>query len=328
VTRAWPFFLLGLCLEVAGCDGCGSKPKPTETPSGTSGSGSAQVAPTSSSAWRSTLKARGSAGKIFRAVQSLTLDEEQQLNLVKVGNDLHDAENAARAAEQDAGFVKGELTAAHADIVEGVKAGNVDVAKMAAHEAALAKADEARHHRESEALNRTQRLLDPTQRLAVATAVRGSAKVPARNEDARAPRTPPASARDGGPRKEVNWARTRLESYVSNLGLDSEQEKKVNALLDSHAASDARDEEGPRLTALLDAFEKDGFDANRFPFGDPQDGRGPLFRLGRFLAKVVPILKPEQQSKLAAKLIEPEAVPKRRHPGMAGAHEDPDGDVE
>jgi Spy/CpxP family protein refolding chaperone len=306
-----------LPIALAGCDGgCGGKGGKQATPSSAP---TTTPAPSASARteWRTTLRARGSTGAIFRALGSLTLNEEQQATLTNIGAELQES---ARTAGADAGAERAELKAAMADLREGVKAGKVDLEKLSAREAQLVQADEARHKREVVALNRVQRVLDASQRSAVVMAVRADGKtpkfldggLPASRLDAGAP-IGDAGARRG----EINWARTRLENYMLGLGLDAAQEKKVKAILDAEPMPppDAAQIEGQRRAALLDAFGKDGFDAAHFPVEVVSEGRSPFFRLARFVAKVVPLLTPEQQTKLAAKLVEPETAPPRRRHG-------------
>jgi len=239
----------------------------------------------------------------------VTLNPEQQAELGRVGLELQEAERAARG---DAGPERAALKAAHAELIESVKAGKVDLEKLGALEASLARADEARHRREAMALNRVQRVLDPSQRAAVAAAARTDGTP--RGFDAG---VLDVTLFDGGARKgEINWARTRLESYVSGLGLDPQQDKKVKAILDAEPLPppDARQREVARKAALFDAFEREGFDALTYPQDTATEGRSPFLRLARFVAKVVPVLTPEQQTKLAAKLVEPEPRRPRRAP--------------
>ena len=289
------------CAAVS-CDGaCGGR----GTVSSQAIASSTAAHPAASSGWRSTLRARGAAGKIFRAARSLTLTDEQRTALDKIGTVLREAERVARESERDAGFANGELKAVHAELIAGVKAGKIDVAKLDAHEAALERSEQARHRREADAITGLQRVLEPHQRSVVGATVRA--------EEAKLGRraTGPITARDAGadPRR-INWARLRLESYMSDLALDPDQEKKMQAALPTEEAIDPRQGEARNLEALLSAFERDGFHADPFPLGDANNGRGPLFRLARFLAQVTPILKPEQNEKLAGKLVEPE--PRRR----------------
>jgi Spy/CpxP family protein refolding chaperone len=315
-----------LPIALAGCDhGCGGK----SGNQATSSSPAASAAPSASarSGWRTTLRARGTTGAIFRAVQSLTLNEEQQATLTSIGLELQES---VRASGRDAGAERSELKTALAEVVEGVKSGKVDLEKLAAHEAQLAQADAARHKREVVALNRLQRALDASQRTAVVTAVRADGRTPKLVDGGSLSARPAEDAgpRDAGARRgEVNWARARLENYVTGIGLDPAQEKKVKAILDAEPMppADAREIEGQQRAALLDAFEKDGFDAGHFPVELVSEGRSPFFRLARFVAKVVPLLTPEQNAKLATKLAEPEnPAPRRPRHGAPSIEEDPD----
>jgi Spy/CpxP family protein refolding chaperone len=283
-------------LALASCDSC--KKKPDATPSTSAPDASARTA------WRTTLRAPGTTGAIFRALPALALNEEQQTKLSEIGAELQEGQQRARG---DAGKERAELRAALADLMEQVKAGKIDSAKLQAREAALARSAEARHKHEAEALNRVQRVLDPSQRATVASGARAS------EERTRRANAGPDHRRDAGGdagarRKELSWARMRLESYVDGLKLDAEQDKKIKAILDAEPlpSADAHEAEAEQRAALLDAFEKPGFDANHFPIESRSDGRTPFFGLARFLEKVVPILEPAQLLKLAEKLDEPE----------------------
>lgn len=321
LARLW---VCGAFLSTAGCDGgCRGKTAPTQA------SAPPRVSVPTVRSWQTTLHARGSAGAIFRELKSLTLNEEQNAELANAGAAFEAAANTA--SEVDAGSLRTELHGALAELINEVKAGKVDLEKLGSIEARLGRADELRHQRECDALNRIQRTLTPAQKKAVAGAVRRVGLNPraegagvVSRPDAATPGMPADASSPAPKQAETSWARARLESYVSGLGLDPTQKAKVKTILDTDSTlNSAHNTEAEQEAMLLDAFEGEGFDAHRFRFGDSQDGRAPFFRLVRFVAKVVPILTPDQQRTLASKLVEPPASPKRHH-RSGGGNEDPE----
>jgi Spy/CpxP family protein refolding chaperone len=108
--------------------------------------------------------------------------------------------------------------------------------------------------------------------------------------------------------------------FTKDLDLDDAQQKKVQAILDK-AKDDKATPPDPEATkkkwdSLLSEFEKDTFDAKKLEaFTDKAEGRmmGPMNP--KVLAEILPILKPEQREKLAARM---EKGPMHKGPpGMA-----------
>jgi hypothetical protein len=72
-----------------------------------------------------------------------------------------------------------------------------------------------------------------------------------------------------------------------------------------------------KMEALLTAFEKDGFDAKKVDPFDAKKARAPMEIEMKLLGQLVPILKPEQRDKLAAK-VEKGPSPHGKRGGMGG----------
>jgi Spy/CpxP family protein refolding chaperone len=110
-----------------------------------------------------------------------------------------------------------------------------------------------------------------------------------------------AGAGDGGAKPG-----RRVDHLLRGLDLDADQQKKVDAV----AASAKDDGKGrpdfaemkKRVDALLTAFEKDAFDAKKVDAFDTKKMRGPMEEETKLLGQLLPILKPEQREKLAAKM--------------------------
>lgn len=248
----------------------------------------------------------------------------------------------------------GDFKAIHAVMVAGVRAGKIDNAKLDALRAEAEKAAEARRDKENGALQRLHAALDAAQRKALVAAVR--AKQTERKErgprpmrggppapsasgaapSASAPAAAPPPAGSAPAMTPVEWQKRRLEKLTKDLGLDADQQKKVDALLAKAAPKPpemnaAREEQKKRAEALLAAFEQDVFDAKKLEQPTPpakKDGAMSLHT--QLLNDLLPILKPEQREKLAASM---EKQPDRRparwraaDPGYGVLFDDDDDD--
>jgi Spy/CpxP family protein refolding chaperone len=142
--------------------------------------------------------------------------------------------------------------------------------------------------------------LNPEQRKTVVAAVR-------KRVADRAEREP--KARSDKPEPKAR-AKNKLERMAKDLGLDDAQQKKLEPLLVkeiSSAKDKAADREASqkRMTALLDAFEKDGFEAKKMDLSagpDPKKMRAKMDARVALMNQITAILKPEQREKLAASM--------------------------
>jgi Spy/CpxP family protein refolding chaperone len=247
---------------------------------------------------------------LLRSVQAQsTLNDEQKATLDQIGTDLHgsssDEDGGARSAMRDM----------HTELVTGVRAGKIDTAKISAMEKTVEAAGRARRLSEAEALNKAWKMLDPTQRKAVAAQVRTL-------EEKRESRM---HRRDGGM---PNFTKLKFEHYTKDLGLDADQQKKVEAMMpkEDKFAVDAADEAKKQLDEMVAGFESDSFDARRWETADAlKKNLTPLAETVKFVGQLVPILKPDQREKLAG-LLEKErsqaADNRLRHRGADRAGED------
>jgi len=228
------------------------------------------------------MMAFGPAGIFFHHVDDLGLDAAQQVKVDGLEKDLRD----------EKGSLRDEMKALHEEIVAGVKAGKIDMAKIEPKQAALDKAIEARRDKEGAALDGLHKVLTPTQRTALVAAIR------AKMDKKKGP--PPGMGAPGGKMHGMG-----IKRLTKALDLDDAQQKKVEAILpkDPPKMPD-REEQKKRMDALLDAFVKNDFEAKK---QELFTAKPPSFAAAhtRFLADLVPILKPEQREKLAAKMSQP-----------------------
>ena len=107
-------------------------------------------------------------------------------------------------------------------------------------------------------------------------------------------------ARAAGP------ASASFDRLTRGLDLDADQQKKVDAIIAKEDAAKAGRpdpaEMKKNVEAMLAAFEKDTFDAKKLDTFDVKKARAPMEQEAKLLAQLVPLLKPEQREKLAAKM--------------------------
>ena len=303
-----------VALPMAACSGsCGGGNAASSSSDAASSSVAKSTASASASSaprLRPALRASGNVGMLLRAVQTQpTLTDEEKATLDQIASDLHatnsDDDGGARSAMRDL----------HAELVAEVRAGKVDSAKLATMQKSLETTGRARRLAEADALNKAWKMLDPAQRKAVSAQVRTA-------DEKRQERM---HRRDGGM---PNFAKLKFEHYTKDLGLDAEQQKKVDALLpkEDRYAADAADEAKKQLDEMIAAFESDSFDARKWDSADAmKKNLTPMADTVKFVSQVVPILKPDQREKLAA-LLEKErsqvAENRQRHRGPDRAGED------
>ena len=235
------------------------------------------------------LRASGVTGALFRSASTLELKDEQKTVLEKLATDFREADKAAMDLD---GGARTEMKEAHDSLIAGVKAGKMDASKLTAQQATVEKLAKARHDREADALSKLHATLEPAQRTAAVAAIRAQ-------DEKRAARMKARAMPDGG---KPNSTRMRVEHYTKDLALDAEQQKKADVLLPKDEAADPMEEAKKKSDAVLAAFEKQTFEGKTaLPF-DAKKASGPMNDLVKYLGQLVPILKPEQREKLAAKL--------------------------
>jgi Spy/CpxP family protein refolding chaperone len=282
---------------------------------------SAPVPATSASSATGDREARGAHGgpgaMLFQAARALELKDDQKAKIEA-------AEKAAHAGAEDASreALKTAVKDLHGDLVVGIKAGKIDTAKLEPRYAVIEKSAASAHEKDAAALVALHDALDATQRKAVTANVR--AKQAAR-EEKMAHREGPdggAAGADGG---KPGWgAKRNVDRLTRGLELDAEQQKKIDAIAakDDTAKGGKPDmaEMKKNVEALLVAFEKDTFDPKKLEAFDAKKARGPMEQEAKLLVQVVPILKPEQREKLAAKMEKGPSPHGRRAAGGGFGH--------
>ncbi|MFO0570573.1 MAG: hypothetical protein U0263_33350 [Polyangiaceae bacterium] len=306
-----------LVLVAIACDNGATTPtpaatetaKPAETakaaplPSASAAAQPSNAAPAESAAPARPRRERaGLAGSMLAAAGDLDLPADKKQAIEQLGGEL-DAPGPTDPEAQKS---------LHAAMVEGVKAGKVEMTKLEPSLAQLDKAAGARKDAEVKALDGLHKQLDAAQRKALVEAVKKrQAEREARwKERADADKDKGADAK----KRDEERAKRRLERMTSELGLDADQQKKAEPVLKKH-----QEERGPggpdgaagmeemkkRTAALLTAFEKDTFSAAKLDFGaDQKRHREKAKKQVEYLNAMLGILKPEQREKLAGTLEE------------------------
>jgi hypothetical protein len=235
------------------------------------------------------VRRRGLVGMFFRAAYDNDLSDDQKTAVAKLEEPLQNESGPRR-----------EMTALHADLVNSVKEGKMDTAKLAADEAAVAKMLASREEEQATALTGLHDALTPAQRGMVADAVRAARQRP--------PSQAPAGATD--------WATRRLEHMKSQLVLDQDQIKQVAPVLareaPTPAAAQAHHEAVTRQTeAVARAFESDTFDPKKLDLS-ASPGRKSTDAFDRqikYVSALLPILTPGQRDRFAALMEHPRERP-------------------
>ena len=248
--------------------------------------------------------ASGPVGMLVHTAKSLELKDEQKTKL----------DAAEKSLKGDEASSRDEMKALHTDLAASVKANKIDQAKIDADLAALEKAAKDRNDKEAAALNDIYAALEPAQRTEVAKKVRERTEAREKRETERRAKMAERDkgmadgGADGGAKGDRNEfsAQRRVERLVRDLDLDAEQQKKAQALAkdDPKAPTpdSARADAKKRGEALLAAFEKDGFDAKKLEAPDTKRARQGAEQEVKLVSALLPILKPEQREKLAARM--------------------------
>jgi Spy/CpxP family protein refolding chaperone len=247
----------------------------------------------------------GPSSQFLKGAHSLALKDPQKAKLDEIQKGL----------EGDHGKPPEEMKTLQADLIAGVKAGKLDTAKIDAHYAAIEKAMQAHLTKEAEGLNALHALLEPAQRTALVADLR--AKMAKRLEHMGKDK----DAHGPGDAGAANHSKRMLEHLTQDLGLDADQQKKVEAILpkqDPKAGGDMMAEMKKHHEALLAAFEKDAFDAKKLESFDVKKAHGPITHESQFIGQLLAILKPEQREKLATRLEKGGMGPHDGHHGGGG----------
>lgn len=261
------------------------------------------------------VRAGGPVGALFRAASQLELKDEQRTKIEKIAADLREAD---KAVEGDGG--RHDTKAIQDEIIAGVKAGKIDLAKITPHLASLEKDAKERQTRDLDALGKLHDALEPAQRTKIAQGVK-------KTDDERAARMKTmetAQAAHGADGGKPSMIRRRYERYGRDLALDADQKAKLDAMIpveDPKAAAETREEMKKRSDATLAEFEKETFDAKSLAPPDAKRLRQPIEEQVKFYNSLLPILKPEQKEKLAARVEKQGGGPMRKHGAGAGGGE-------
>jgi Spy/CpxP family protein refolding chaperone len=307
-TTALPLVFLAIVTGgslASGCTGCN---KPADNTADAAPSTSATPASTSAAVVASDAAApeggatadepgrrgnrRGPFSMLFQAARGLGLTGD---TLKKVD----DAEKlAAPSGDNAARDAAKEL---HAEVIAGIKANRIDPAKLEPKYAALERISLAEHDKEAASLNALYAALDATQRKAVVASARATLAKRDERMSHRDSDRGDAGGPDGG---RANAGKRSLDRMMRGIELDAEQQKKIEALARKDDLKGRFDpaEANKRLEVLLEAFEKDSFDAKKVDTFDAKKHRAVLEEETKLVTQILPILKPEQREKLAARM--------------------------
>jgi len=224
---------------------------------------------------------------ITMAIDTLGLDAAKKTQVEKIQSDLHAKMAPARDAERD-------LISTLAD---GITAGKIDSAKVDAAVAKVGTASAAVHTATADALTQLHDALSPIERAALVDKVKAHWEVWQKVNVAEK-----AGSSEKG---------THLAKLTELLGLKPDQVAAITKALGTDPAVPAANDPkavDAHVQAFATAFLADKFDAKSLAAPATAAG-GHMARHGgarqaRFFEAVVPVLTPEQRTKLAAHLQE------------------------
>jgi hypothetical protein len=239
----------------------------------------------------SALRSRGAphsaaAGALFRSARALPdLRPEQKAKV-----------DAAEAGAREPDPTRAEAHALHNELSSELKSGAVDAPKLDGMLAAIERSAQAHEAEEAKSVDGLWAALDPAQRKTVSAEIRKR----------QGPRLGGAHADASAGARRPEVAARRLARLTRELDLDADQQKKIDAILakEDKASPDPRAETKRRFEDLLDAFERDGFEASKLEIFSAagKTARAPHQRDVDLVTQILPILKPEQRDKLATKM--------------------------
>ncbi|AKV00639.1 hypothetical protein AKJ09_07302 [Labilithrix luteola] len=277
--------------------GCSKKQNETATDAGAAPSANvaASAAPDAGNplARRGLNLGGGPAGMLIHEAKMLELNDTQKAAVTKLEEQLQTIPQPRKEARE-----------IHVEVANEVKAGKIEQAKLAPTYTAMDKAVTAQKEQEAAALNTLYATLEPAQRKALVDDVRGKLA----EMDKHMP--PP---KDDAQRREM-VTKQKVERYSRDAELDDTQKKSLEAIFTKDAAKDGGLATMPDMAAemratneaVVDAFEKDPFDATKLPQFDgaaaAKKARVPIEQEVTLLTQLLPILKPDQREKLSVKL--------------------------
>jgi Spy/CpxP family protein refolding chaperone len=298
--------ILGLLMATVAAVGCQGQKDESAPAAITSASSGARVQ-SASATTDAGPRAHGRFGRhagltssLFRAANDLALPQAEQASLDAIDEGLRSDDGSVRAAMK--GF--------RADLVQGVRSGRIDTAKLTGDDVAIDKALSEHQVKETAALDALHALLTPPQREALVGGIRQRQA----ERETRGAAWLDAKEADGGA---ADWSKRRLDRWTAELSLDPGQQKQVTALLGKRSgppsSADLRgrwDDRRKRFDAVLTAFAAEAFDGGSFDLGvmPGKTAHEPFDHMVEFFSAFVPILHPDQRDKLATSLDRPFGV--------------------
>jgi Spy/CpxP family protein refolding chaperone len=229
----------------------------------------------------------GLASFISMAIDTLGLDDAKKAAVTKIQTDLRAKMAPVHDAEHDL----------LSTIADGVAAGKIDGAKVDAAVEKEATASASIHPAIADALTQLHAALSPAERAALVDKVQAHWQVwRAVNVDEK------AGSKDKG---------TRLAKLTEQLSLTPDQVNKISTALAADSPVTPKNDpkaEDAHIQAFATAFAADNFDPKALaPSATSSAGhvaRNGGARLARFYEAVTPVLTPQQDTTLAAKLRE------------------------
>jgi Spy/CpxP family protein refolding chaperone len=273
-----------------------------------SASASASVAPASAKFHPLFARHGGVAASLFRGARDLSdLTETQKDSLDGIETTLKSDDDGIRTA----------MRAFRKDLAMGVRAGQLDSAKLGADDGAIDKAFADHQSKEADALTSLYALLTPAQRTTLVANVRAKQA----EHEARMKEWMQGGGTDAGTQ---DWTKKRLDKLTSDLSLDAGQQKQVAAILakptdvPNGAAMQTRwADRQKKADALLTAFAADAFDPKKLDLA-PMPGKTahePMDHMVSFYTQLLPVLHPDQRDKLATTVNRPFGADRRGGPG-------------
>ncbi len=230
----------------------------------------------------------GVAAFIAMSLDTVGVTPEQHAAVEKIQGALHAKLEPSRAAE-------GKL---HALLADEIAAGHVDKAKIDKAVADLATASGGLHAAITDSLNELHSVLNEAQRAALVEKVEAHWQVW-------------KEANAEGPESTDPHGHGHLEALATDLALTPEQVEKIRSSLHTSSAGAHEHLDAEKVAAHIKAFgtafESPTFDAKALKSGDAVNAHLARFgaaRMARFYEAVVPVLTPEQRTKLADRVRE------------------------
>jgi Spy/CpxP family protein refolding chaperone len=246
---------------------------------------------------RPTFRPRGVSGQFITAALALDLKDDQRASIKK----LEEASATDRPADG-----REAMQALNKEIVEGIKAGKLDTAKLEPHYADMEKADKTRDEGQAKILGDLHAALQPEQRKALVAALK--AKDAEREPPAGAAKPPEPPKPDPAKEKErkAEMNKREVERLTRELGLDEAQQKQAEAAVAKKKEDKGEDRtkqkeaNKKRMEKLYAEFEKDKFDASKLELTSKSTMRDHAKSQVDYVNALLKIVKPEQRDKLAA----------------------------